>query len=88
MLMETTKKDVRSVTGHNFRQIMMLLGKTSVEAVEKNDINEIEYFPISKEDSWKIDIIKEIIEVKSRNVEIDNFEEDELDNILTHLCTS
>ena len=88
ILMETAKKDVRSVTGHNLRQIMILLGETSVEAVEKNDINEIEYFPTSKEESLKIDIIKDIIEVKSRTVEIDNFEEDELDNILTYLCTS
>ena len=88
MLAETAKKDVRSVTGQNFRHIMLLLGKTSVEAVEKIDVKEIEYFPISKEDSWKVDVIKEIVEVKSTAIEIDNFEEEELDNILLYLCTS
>ena len=44
MLVETSKKDVRSVTGHNFRQIMLLLGKTSVEAGEKKDVKEIMRF--------------------------------------------
>ena len=88
MLVETSKKDVRSVTGQNLRQIMILLGKTSIEAIEKKDADDIKYFPISQEDSWKTDVIKEILEVKSTTVEIDNFVENEIDCILTYLCTS
>ena len=37
MLMETSKKDVRSITGQNFRNIMLLVGKTTVEEVRKVD---------------------------------------------------
>ena len=37
MLMETSRRDVRSVTGQNFRHIMILAGKTSVEEMKKED---------------------------------------------------
>ena len=46
MLMETAKKYVRSVTGHNFRNIMLLVGKSSVESVKKEDVDMVEYFTL------------------------------------------
>ena len=88
MLMETAKTDVRSVTGHNFRSIMLLVGKSSVESVKKEDVDKIEYFPLDETDRWKIDAIKEIIDVKSRTLEISDFAVEELEEILTYLGTS
>ena len=88
MLMETSKKDVRSITGQNFRNIMLLVGKSSVEAVKKEDAYKIEYFPIDEMDKWKVDVIKEIIDVKNRILDIEDFELEKLEEILTHLCTS
>ena len=88
MLMETSKKDARSVTGQNWRNIMLLVGKTSVDEVVKSDAENVEYHPIDKGDLWKVDAIKEILEVKSRKLEIDDFYPDELEDILTYLCTS
>ena len=88
MLMETAKKDVRSVTGHNFRNIMLLVGKSSVDSVKKEDVDKIEYFPLNEADRWKIGAIKEIIDVKSGTLDIADFELEELDEILTYLCTS
>ena len=35
VLMNTAKEDVRSVTGRNYREIMLLVGKTSVNDVNK-----------------------------------------------------
>ena len=88
MLMETAKSDVRSVTGHNFRNIMLLVGKSSVHSVKREDADKIEYFPLDEADRWKIDIIKEIINVKNRTLDIADFALEELEEILTHLCTS
>ena len=88
MLMEISKKDVRTITGQNYRNIMLLVGKTTVEAVTKVDAEKIEYFPIHETDRWKINAIKEIIEVKNKHLDIANFELEELEEILTHLCTS
>ena len=35
MLMETAKKDVRTITGQNYRNIMLLVGKTTVDEVNR-----------------------------------------------------
>ena len=88
MLMETAKKDVRSITGHNFRNIMLLVGKSSVESVKQEDVDKIEYFPLDETERWKIDVIKEIIDVKSSTLDIAGFALEELEEILTYLCTS
>ena len=67
---------------------MLLVGKTSVEEIKKEDALRIEYFPMKEADSWKIDAIKEIINVKNQILDIENFEPEKLEEILTHLCTS
>ena len=88
MLVETSKQDVRSVTGRNLREIMILLGKTSVNDVNKKDVEEIEYFPIDPAEKWKVNAIKEIIDVKNGVADIENFELEELETILIHICTA
>ena len=67
---------------------MLLAGKTSVEEIKKEDVYKIDYFPIDENDKWKVDAIKEIIEIKNKMLDIDNFELEELEEILTYLCTS
>ena len=54
MLMRESMKDVRSVTGSNMRNIMILVGKTKVEDVKLEDLNSITYFPLAEEEEWKI----------------------------------
>ena len=88
VLMNTAKEDVRSVTGRNFREIMLLVGKTSVNDVIKKDVEKVEYFKMDKKDEWKVKMIKEIIDVKSKKANVDNFQGEELETILTYLCTS
>ena len=88
MLMETAKQDVRSITGNNYRNIMLLVGKSSVDDVKKVDVEKIEYFPVKETDSWKVDAIREIIEVKNKVLDVEDFLLEELEAILDHLCTS
>ena len=88
MLMENSKKDVRSITGQNFRNIRLLVGKASVDKVEIEDAENVKYHLIRNEDLWKVAAIQEVIEVKSRTLEIDDFSQNELEDKLTYLCTS
>ena len=88
MLMDTSKKDVRSVTGGNYRNIMLLLGKTSIEDVKKEDVEKIEYFPLDETEFWKVNAIKEIIDVKNKQLDLENFKTEEIEEMLTFLCTS
>ena len=88
MLMETSREDVRSVTGSNYRNIMLLVGKSSVADVRKEDVDKIDYFKLDSGDSWKVGSIIEIIQVKQGLMEVPGFEFDELEVILDYLCTS
>ena len=64
---------------------MLLVGKSSVEDVKKEDVEKIEFFTVDETDVCRIDIIKEIINVKSSNLDISNFELEEIEEILTDL---
>ena len=85
MLMETAMMDVRSVTGHNLRNIMLLVGKTSVADVRKSDV--VSYIKLEDKDLWKVQVIKDIIDTKAGIKEVTGFSTEELTDILSHLCT-
>ena len=85
MLMETAMMDVRSVTGNNLRNIMLLVGKTSVADVRKNDV--VSYFKLEDNEFWKVQAIKDIIDTKAGKLDVPGFTMEELDEILLHLCT-
>jgi hypothetical protein len=87
MLLNEAKRDVRSITGSNLRNIMILVGKTSVDEVNVGDVESISYFNLSEDQKWKISHIQEIINAKAGNLEIPGFEFEELETILSHLCT-
>ena len=64
MLLSEAMKDVRSVTGCNMRNIMLLAGKSKVEEVCFQDHAKLDYFSQDDENKWKIPIIKEIVDLK------------------------
>ena len=49
----------------------------------KEDENEID-----EKDEWKVKFIHEITDVKFNKLEVENFSTEELDEILSHLCTT
>ena len=79
--------DVRSVTGCNMRNIMLMVGKKKVEDVRLSDLDSLTYFKLKETDKWKIPMIKEIIETKVDELEVPGFDREELANVLHHLCT-
>jgi hypothetical protein len=42
---------------------------------------------MKEEDLWKVSTVKEIIEAKAGNLEIPEFDLEELEDILNHICT-
>ena len=65
MLLSEAASDVRSTTGSNLRNIMLLAGKTSIDAVSVSDADRIEYFKLKDEEAWKVQLATEIIEAKA-----------------------
>ena len=87
-LLRVVRADARSTTGSNLRKIMLLLGKHTIDEVKSHDIDNFEYAPVMPDDTWKIDMVKELIEVRENQASIENFSADELEEILEHLCIS
>ena len=67
---------------------MLLLGKHTIDEVKSNDIDKFEYAPVMPDDTWKIDMVKELIEVRENQASIENFSADDIEDILEHLCIS
>ena len=67
---------------------MLLLGKHTIDEVKSNDIDQFEYAPVMPDDTWKIDMVKELIEVRENQASIEKFSTYELEEILEHLCNS
>ena len=88
MLKDAAIKDVRSTTGSNFRNIMLLAGKTCVEDVSRGCLDYINYFKLEEEDKWKVGVIKEIIDVRNGLIDVAGFELEQLVQISDYLCTS
>ena len=79
---------MRSVTGHNLRQIMLETGKTDIHQLGDVKIDDIKYHPVRNEDKWKISVVQECIDAKFGKLNIDGFSVEELDEICSHLCVS
>ena len=56
------KHDVKSVTGSNLRNILLLTDKDTVEEINSIDIKKLKYHQVTKENDWKIELLREIIE--------------------------
>ena len=85
-LLNIVKTDSRTTTGSNLRWIMLEASKVNIEELLEKNI-EIKYHEITDENVWKIDFIKEIVNLKEDWLTLHGFGKTQLDEILEHLCT-
>ena len=81
-------KDTRSTTGSNLRKMMLLFDKVRVEDITKNDVNSFKYADVPQGDEWRVEMVKEIIEIRNSKLEVENFDDEEIEEIMNYLCTS
>ena len=79
-LLDTVQSDVRLTTGSNLRTILLESELTAGNI-------DVEYNPIPASETYRINFIKEIVEVKHGEVEVPGFSQEELDHIKEYLCT-
>ena len=84
-LLRLVSHDTRSTTGSNLRKILLLTEKTKIEDITIQDIDNYCYAPARQEDLWKIDMVKELVEVRADQYEVPDFSREELDEILKNL---
>ena len=79
--------DCRSTTGRNLRKIMLLCEKNSIYCLESNDLRNLQYFPVPKEEVWRLDLIKELIETRLHSTDIPGFSIEEINDLIDIACT-
>merc|ERR1719319_154472 len=81
-LLNTIKYDVESVTGSNLRNIMQLVNKNNISELCPDDSLLIDYHPIPEEESWRIQILSELLDERTNKVSIEGFSTEELDDLI------
>ena len=88
LLLQTIKRDCRSTTGSNLRNILLNTNHDDVDKLMPNDAFQIKFEEVKEENEWKINIVKELIDAKWGEVIIENLLFDEIDNLLEEICTN
>ena len=87
-LLSFIKHDVQSITVSNLCNLLLLTDKHSIDDLSKDNIRKLRYHRTEENDKWKVQLIREITGVKFGTLEVHNFSNEELKEILSHLCTS
>ena len=87
-LLELSMKDLRTTTGMNLRWIMLMTGKSTIDDLGPADADILEYHEVPEEESWRIELVKEIINIKYGELEATSMLKDELEHIMNFICCS
>ena len=82
------KNDCRSTTGSNLRKIMLLLEKETTASLVNSDASEIVYAPVPLTETWRINFVHELIDIKSGEFEVQGFSYEEINDILKDICSN
>ena len=52
------------------------------------DINSLEFCAVRNEEEWRIEIVKELLDARSKQVILDNFDNEKISSILDHASIS
>ena len=85
--------EIATHTGQNAR---FVLDKTGTEDIFKVNVtkvrNDLEFCKTKQEDEWRLNFVKEIVNIKNNNLNLDqnenNLTTEELEEILEYICTS
>ena len=83
------RRNVQSGTGRNLRKIMNLTNKTDICELNSAEVIEnLKFKSVPNDQNWRISILEELIEVRAGNAEIEGFLNEEITEILEHVCVS
>ena len=81
------KDNVRTTTGKNLAELSILLNKPAHQ-LSPCDASDIVLAKVDDEQKYRVDFIKELLDIRHGNLEVDGFSHDELEMLLEYLCVS
>ena len=83
------KFDSRSITGSNYRKIILLCDKNSIEDIGYPGIDALSYRKCPQNDEWRISIISELADARMNpNEVLPDFSSEEIEDLLNYACIS
>ena len=93
LLLQIVKNDLQTVTGKNIRHILADVEQEDIFKLKKEDIKKkVKFAPIQPDDKWKVQLVKEITNVKQNVLNLEGnengqFSNDELSDIVNYVTT-
>ena len=87
-LFHSIKHDCQSTTGHNLRMLMIQYGKNRIEDMDIDMTENKQYEIIPNDEMWRVDFIKELIDIKHGIKVVAEFDTKEIDSLLQFTCIS
>ena len=87
-LLGLASSDARSVTGSNLRKILLLTNEVNIEKLHPTKVDISFYHNIEESEKWRVDLIKEIIDMKhSELIPPGDWSWEEFEEILNFACS-
>ena len=86
-LLKVVELDTQSVTGRNLRNILIQTDVHDVRKLKASDYK-VKYRTVPSNEEYRVEFIKELIDVNNNQLEVPEFDDDELEDILQYLCVS
>ena len=87
-VLNTVKNNTLSVTGKNLRNIMLLTEKVKISDLTPEDADSIKYREVPEKELWRIGFLKELIELKDGDLQVNGFSYEEFDDFVKFVCTT
>ena len=82
------QNDTQSITGSNFRKIMLLCKKTSIDHIVDTDIDNLSFCEIPENEEWRLNLVKDLIEARNDPEVLPGFSYAEITDMLEFTCVS
>ena len=88
-LFDMAKQDMRTTTGSNLRNILLMTDLLSIDELKPSIVDKIKYNQVMEEDIWRVSLIREIVDIQNGNKSIPlGWSNSDLEEILTFACVS
>ena len=87
-LFASLKHDCQSVTGRNIRFLMNKYNKGCINELNKHTTDQGIYQEIPDNERWRVDVLKELVDVKKGDKNIAEFKFKELEEIMEFVATT
>ena len=87
-LFKICENDCGSVTGGNFRKIMLLCQKETIHDLRTSDLDNLTYQTIPENEMWRLSLIQELLEIRRNDLELNGFSEEEVSSLIDIVCGS